>query len=89
MEPPCRSPSCAPVYLYHPVQIHIPHQPFHGAARDRDSLPAKLPLDLASAVNLEVLGKLASDLDLESHIPPRSRRELSGIGALGGVGVIG
>ena len=47
------------------LQAHRPHQTRHGAAGDRNPFPAELSPDLADAIDAEVLGVHAPDLDLQ------------------------
>jgi hypothetical protein len=71
------------------LQAYILHQPFDRTAGDCNALAVELTPDLPGAIDLEVLGEDAGDLGLESHVLLRSRRELPGIGSLGGVVAVG
>src|SRR5699024_4035812 len=55
------------------------HQPLHGAARDRDALPAQLSVELFRAVDAEVLRVHAADLDQQLLVPDRPFRGWSGL----------
>ena len=70
------------------LQAHRPHQARHGAASDRNPFPEKLSPDLPDAIDVEVLLVHAADFGLHSNIAPGSCRQLTWIGAPGGVGMI-
>jgi hypothetical protein len=71
------------------LKAHGLHQPLHRASGHIEAFPPELAPDLPRAVDLEVLGKDASDLRLQGDIPPCAGRKLLGIDPLGNVIVIG
>jgi hypothetical protein len=81
---------CGP-YLLAPhdaLQAHRPHQARHGAAGNRDPFSKKLSPDLPDAIDAEVLLVHAPDFAPQGDIAPGPCRQLTWIGAPGGVGVI-
>src|SRR5690625_640099 len=62
-----------------PAQPLGSHQPFHGAACDRDTFPAQLSVELLRAVDPEVLRVNAPDLNQQLLVPDRPFRGWSGL----------
>ena len=71
------------------LQSHRLHQPRHGAARHIRAHALQLAPNLAHAINAEVLLEDTANLALQGGIPLGPRRLLFGIGALGGMIVVG
>src|SRR4051794_33880591 len=78
-----------PFAPHHALQAHRPHQARYGAASDRGPFPQKLSPDLPDAIDAEVLLVHAPDFGPQSDIALGPCRQLTRIGAPGGVGVIG
>ena len=74
---------------YDPLEAHLTHQPFHGAACHREPFPPQLTPDLARPVDGEVLREDAGDLGLQPQVALGPRRQLGGIAPLRHVLAIG
>jgi hypothetical protein len=70
------------------LQAHRPHQARHGTASDRDPFSQKLPPHLSDAIDAEILLVHAPDFGPQGDIAPGPCRQLTRIGAPGGVGVV-
>lgn len=55
------------------LEIHLTHQPLHGAACDGEPFSPQLTPDLAHAVDSEVLRKDAGDLGLQLQVASREK----------------
>jgi hypothetical protein len=70
------------------LQAHPPHQARHGAASDSDPFSEKLSPDLPDPIDTEILLVYAPDFDPQGGIALGPCRQLTRIGAPGGVGMI-
>src|SRR3954467_2719502 len=77
-----------PFAPHHALQTHRLHQARYGAASDRGPFPEKLSPNLPDAIDAEVLLVHAPDFGPQSDIALGPGRQLTRIGAPGGVGVI-